>query len=164
MSTTSPYSVIRVTPTLETSEYAVGDVLFASQEIPNAVYGKGGCSKLIGFGMIDYSDQLINDFNIRFTSKQANMGTTNAGVTISDADFKTAEFLGHIVVDTSNWDIDNVNNKSILVGEQGTSQVPELYLQAASDSTSVYFTCENLGSAITYAADSLEFWFMLKRY
>ena len=34
--------VIRVIPTIETSEYASGDVIFNSVAIPNAVMGKGG--------------------------------------------------------------------------------------------------------------------------
>ena len=44
----SDFKVIDVTPTLDTSEYASGDVLFDKVEIPNAVLGNGGCSKLIG--------------------------------------------------------------------------------------------------------------------
>ena len=154
--------VVRVTPTLETSEYAIGDVLFNSTEIPNASGYEGGCGKLVAMGIIDYSDQLINNFNIRFTTNQQNMGTRNAGVTISDADLKTAKLLGHYVINSSSFDVDNVNNKSIVFGETGTSQVSEIFLQADTNSTSVYFTAENLGSAITYAADSLEFWFMIE--
>ena len=40
--------IIRVTPTLSTSEYADGDVLFQMTEIPNAVKEDGGTSKMLG--------------------------------------------------------------------------------------------------------------------
>ena len=45
--------IIRVTPTLDTSAYAVGDVLFNSVEIPNAVKEDGGCSKLTGMYILN---------------------------------------------------------------------------------------------------------------
>ena len=49
----SDYKIIRVTPTLDTSAYADGDVLFTATEIPNAVVGLGGCSKLVGAYIFD---------------------------------------------------------------------------------------------------------------
>jgi len=53
----SDFKIIRVTPTLDTNAYAQGDVLFTATEIPNAVIGLGGCSKLIGAYMLDKADQ-----------------------------------------------------------------------------------------------------------
>tara|TARA_Y100000401_G_C8321127_1_gene225322 strand:+ start:504 stop:998 length:495 start_codon:yes stop_codon:yes gene_type:complete len=164
MSTTSPYRVIRVTPTIETSEYTAGDVLFNSTEIPNAVYGKGGCSRLVGFGMTDYSDQLTNDLHMRFTTKQQNMGTRNSAVSISDADLKTAGLLGHYPVAVATFDMDNTNSKSIFFGETSTSQVAEIFLQADTNSTSVYFTAVTAGTITYTAADDLEFWFLIQQY
>lgn len=154
--------VVRVTPTLETSEYAQNDLLINSTEIPDAVAYNGACSRLVGFGLIDYSDQTLLDFNIRFTKKQQNFGTRNAGVTISDADLKTAELLGHYTVDSSSFDIDNINSQSVVYTNTGTAEIGEIYLQADTNSTSCYFTVEMTSSAITYAADSLEFWFMIE--
>ena len=49
----SDYQIIRVTPTLDTNAYAIGDVLFTATEIPNAVIGLGGCSKLVGAYMFE---------------------------------------------------------------------------------------------------------------
>ena len=40
-------TIIDVTPTLNTNEFADGDALFNYTELPHAVIGKGGCSKLI---------------------------------------------------------------------------------------------------------------------
>ena len=59
----SRYSVIRVTPTLDTSAYADDDVFFNSTEIPSAVIGNGGSSKLIGVTILN-EDDVAHDIDI----------------------------------------------------------------------------------------------------
>ena len=39
----SDYTIIDVTPTLNTNEFASGDALFNYTELPLAVRGNGGC-------------------------------------------------------------------------------------------------------------------------
>ena len=54
--TTNNFSVIRVTPTLDTGAYADNDVFFNPTAIPNAVIGNGGCSKLLGISILNEDD------------------------------------------------------------------------------------------------------------
>tara|TARA_Y100000004_G_scaffold46150_2_gene50660 strand:+ start:1385 stop:1897 length:513 start_codon:yes stop_codon:yes gene_type:complete len=154
--------VVRVTPTLETSEYATNDVMINSTEIPDAAAYNGGCGKLIGFGFIDYSDQTLLDFNIRFTTKQQNFGARNSAVSISDPDLRTAGLCGHYIVDSSTFDVDNVGSQSVTYVNTSSTQVGPILLQADTNSTSAYFTIELTSSAITYSADDLEFFFMIE--
>ena len=56
----SDYKVIRVTPTLDTSQYAALDVLFNSVAIPDAVRGNGGCSKLVGMYLLNQNTDIID--------------------------------------------------------------------------------------------------------
>ena len=65
----SDYKIIRVTPTLSTDAYAQGDVLFVATEIPDAVIGLGGCSKLVGGYVFDKSDG-SDDITFVFTQGQ----------------------------------------------------------------------------------------------
>ena len=62
--------VIRVTPTLDTSAYAIGDVFFVATEIKQAVNEKGGCCKLTNMFILDQSD--IADTDLMFIFTQGN--------------------------------------------------------------------------------------------
>ena len=64
----SKYAVLRVTPTLDTSAYADNDVFFNATEIPNAVKGNGGCSKLIGVTILN-EDDVAHDFDIIYAKR-----------------------------------------------------------------------------------------------
>ena len=72
----SRYSVIRVTPTLDTGAYADDDVFFNSTEIPSAVIGNGGASKLIGLTILN-EDDVAHDIDIVFMQKSTDLGTIN---------------------------------------------------------------------------------------
>tara|TARA_Y100000593_G_scaffold17958_1_gene35860 strand:+ start:21 stop:533 length:513 start_codon:yes stop_codon:yes gene_type:complete len=164
----SKYQIIRVTPTLDTNTYAVGDVLFNSVEIPNAVLGKGGCSKLIAaFLHSNHTDNLT--FDMILTENSATFGTVNATANISDADLRAANVLGYISCepadDTTNF-IDNSEIKRIYDNKSDADlRAPgfdPILLQAGSNSTSVYFAVIG-GSSIAYAAEDLQFIFHIER-
>ena len=159
--------IIRVTPTLDTSTYAAGDVIFNSVEIPNAVLGKGGCSKLVAaFLHSDNTDNLL--FEMIFTENAATFGTVNATANISDGDLRAANVLGYISCesadDTTNY-IDSSEIKRIHDNRSDASAsspgFSPIFLQAASNSTSVYFAVLG-GSSIAYAADDLQFIFHIE--
>ena len=164
----SKYQIIRVTPTLDTSTYAGGDVLFNSVEIPNAVLGKGGCSKLVA--MFLHSNNLDNLlFDMIFTENAATFGTVNGTAGISDADLRAANLLGYVsgesADDTTNY-LDNSEIKRIYDNRSDADYrqpgFSPIFLQAASNSTSVYFAVIG-GSSIAYAADDLQFIFHIER-
>ena len=68
--------IIRVTPVLDTSEYAVGDVLFNSVAIPNAVKEIGGCSKLVAMFVLNQSVSDV-DVDFIFSENSLTLGTQN---------------------------------------------------------------------------------------
>lgn len=161
-------AVIRVIPTLETVEYVGGDVLFNSVAIPNAVLAKGGCSKLVA-AFVQCQNTTNLEFEIIFTENAATFGTVNATANISNADLRTAAFLGYMACEsadeTTNF-IDNCEIKRIYDSRSdaavNTPNADPILLQAASDSTSVYFAVLG-GTTITYAgANDLQFIFHIE--
>ena len=138
----SDYKIIRVTPTLSTDAYAQGDVLFVATEIPDAVIGLGGCSKLVGGYVFDKSDG-SDDITFVFTQGNTALGTINATANISDADLLANNICGITKVDndqaTSSAWIDNSKIHQMLPGSSVAENTQDLLLlQAADDSTSVF--------------------------
>ena len=70
----SNYNIIRVTPTLDTSAYAQGDVLFTATAIPNAVKGDGGCSMLVAMYVLN---QETTEIDIEFIFSEFREGISN---------------------------------------------------------------------------------------
>jgi hypothetical protein len=138
----SDFEIIRVTPTLSTDAYAQGDVLFTATEIPNAVIGNAGCSKLVGAYMFDKSDN-ADDILFVFTEGNTALGTINATANISDADLLANNICGISKVDAdqaqSAQDIDNSRIHQMLPASVAGENTQDLMLlQAADDTTSVY--------------------------
>ena len=163
----SKYSVIRVTPTLDTSAYGDNDVLFNATEIPNAVLGNGGCSKLISVSIVSQNTTMV-DMDIVFMQVTKNLGTINAAVDISDANLEAAKMLGYVSLDGSNSGISLVNSilYTTAAGAEGTVQLDRSFpilLQAESNSTSIYFSAILRDQTPTYAADDLDFVFHIER-
>ena len=158
----SRYSVIRVTPTLDTSAYANNDVFFNSTEIPNAVVGDGGASKLIGITILNEDDS-AHDIDIVFMQKSTDLGTINEAVGSNskwtNVLAKAAGVLGVVSVDWSAGTSDFVNNliySSSTANPSGKSATLPILLQAESDSNSVYMAAISRGGTPTTAADDYE--------
>ena len=157
--TISPYTVIDVTPTLDTSEYASGDVLFDKVEIPNAVLGNGGCSKLMG---LTISSKKAADTNIvvyLMTNNQS-VGAANSALDVSASDGAAAGFLGYVNTSVGGADLGNFVLIQAPTNYEDNHNIPML-LQAASDSSSVYFFASTT-TVQTYAADDLTFRFHIQ--
>jgi len=163
----SDFKVIRVTPTLSTDTYAAGDVLFATTEIPNAVLGLGGTSKLIGISIFN-EDNAANDMDIVFMQVDKDLGTINAAVGSgslwTNALAKAAKVLGFVSIDWSD-NVASLTNNQVHTSRNGDADgngegLPFL-LQAESDSTSVYFAAISGGTPTT-AADDYEFIFHIE--
>ena len=138
----SDYKIIRVTPTLDTSAYADGDVLFTATEIPNAVVGLGGCSKLVGAYIFDKLDS-SSDITFVFSEGNTALGTINATANISDADLLANNICGTCKLDndvsSSGSYIDTSKiHQMIPMSGSGENNDNLMLLQAADDSTSVY--------------------------
>lgn len=79
-------NLITVTPTLDTSAYADGDVLFAPVELANAAGEYGGITMLQSAAIVDASDQGAAFDLLFFNGSSVSLGTLNAACSISDAD------------------------------------------------------------------------------
>tara|TARA_Y100000593_G_scaffold32655_2_gene64381 strand:+ start:3551 stop:4096 length:546 start_codon:yes stop_codon:yes gene_type:complete len=154
--------VVRVSPTLQAGATDSGDVAWNGTEIPNAVLRPGGCSRLSYVQVVNYSDTTC-DFDILFTENTVTIGTVDAAVSITDADLKTAKLLGTIVYVDAEAQVDGINwltSGAEVIGQASRGNLAEgILLQAAEDSTSVYFSgIDRTGADV----DDLEFIFHIE--
>ena len=155
----SNYRVIDVTPTLDTNEFADGDALFNYIEIPDAVRGDNGCSKLINI-TVNSKKAAKTPMEIMFQSNAQSLESANTAMNITAVEGAAAGFLGWVdmpdagALDMGNFIIGNA------VPAVGKPQLP-LLLQAASGSTSVYFSAI-IGGTVTFAASDLTFRFHIQ--
>lgn len=154
--TASNYNIIRVTPTLDTSAYAQGDVLFTATAIPNAVRGNGGCSKLVSMYVLN---QLTTDVDIAYIFSEGStaLGTINATANISDANLEALNINGFLHQDASEAGTLQLDNADLHKVYDAPDNGTPLLLQAAADTTTVYVQGILTGSATpTYAADDID--------
>ena len=154
----SDFKVIDVTPTLDTSEYADGDVLFNKVEIPNAVLGTGGCSKLVGLTCNSKKAADTNIVVFLMTNDQS-VGAANAAMNVSASDGAAAGFLGFVDLSDTGYDMGDFNLHQM--ADTNSDKDMKMLLQAAKDSTSVYFFAKTT-TVQTYAADDLTFRFHIQ--
>lgn len=136
----SNYAIIRVTPTVTTDAYAVGDVLFTATEIPNAVRGNAGCSKLLNMYIIDEDKQTF-DAQFYFTENNTALGTINETANIGDDAFKANQLNSIMYLDKDQAQTSSLDNQAVYqaLSLWGSSEAPTSQLiQAASGSSSVY--------------------------
>ena len=174
MASNLPYpnkKVIRVTPTLSTATYGLRDVFFTATEIPNAVYMPGGGSRLANMFILDQSDIADTDLIFVFSEGNTALGSINETADIEDADLEGLGILGMAFYNASESDteltIDNARIAQCVMGPPNSETsypfTGSMFLQAASDSTSVYVQAI-LRSATTptYAADDLDLIFHIE--
>ena len=158
--------VIRVTATTGGDTVATNDVFFTNVEVPNAVKEEGGISCLKKMYIVNNG---AIDGNIIFTEKSCTLGTLNDAVDISEANLKTAGVLGVGFFDaTSDTDSRLVNTK-IIQGFSNSTQdssnevsVTDIFLKAASGSTSVYCHFVAASNSTSAATDGLQLIFHLE--
>jgi len=163
----SNFEIIRVTPTVIAGTTHGGDVMFNATEIPNAVIGNGGCSKLIGVSITD-QDQENHNMDLIFMSVQTNLGTAGSAPNITDDDLLAADITSSLRIvwgngSTSLGTASSIYTSSGHSDDDDIKQLPIL-LQANAGSTSVFFTAIAGGSDIDFAAtDDLEFMFHIQK-
>jgi len=165
----SDFKIIRVKPTLSTDAYAQGDVLFTSTEIPNAVIGNGGCSKLVAMFIMDKQDGADDDTIFVFHQNNTQqLGTINASADVSDSNLETMKVTGVAFNDgsdaSSGAHIDNARIQQVYPASGSNEDSFQLqFLQAEDDSTSVYISGLNTGTSNpTFADGDLELIFHIE--
>ncbi len=139
------YKAVRLTPTITGVQYANNDILFDTTEIPNAVSKAGGGSKLVNVSLWTKSNDVF-DIELLFFQVNQSMGTVNAARNVSDADWATAKYLGHVVLDGSEDDYNYGNGRIFTFADR--PKLP-IVLQAEAGSTSVYCAAFLSGTDVT---------------
>ena len=150
----SDYKIIRVTPTVDTSQYAVGDVAFTATEIPNAVREDGGCSKILRCFIMD-QDRDTFDIHLFFTEKNTALGTINATADISDANMEAIGLCGLLQAKSDEGQSNVVDNVRIMATQSMTGageSVEPFLIQAEAGSKSVYVSGIITDGTPTFAA------------
>ena len=150
-------AIIRVTPTVTASDaYADGDVLFTATEIPNAVLESGGCSKLVAAYLVDEDSQgtLVQ---LVFTEKNTAIGTLNATADISDANMEAIGVCGFCRFKSDVAFMGGIDQVRLIrwsetVADSERTSAGPIFLQADSDSTSVYVSGIISSGTPTFAA------------
>lgn len=164
----SSKKIIRLTPTLDTNAYAQGDVLFVATEIPNAVIGLGGCSKLVAMYVVNQNTTDV-DIDFIFSENSAVYGTINATANLDDDVLQAANITGFLTLDagessTSQLDTSEIKRVGVTdAGGNSTLVTSPILIQAAPNSTSVYVVGILTGTNTpTYAADDIDLVFHIE--
>jgi hypothetical protein len=161
----SDFEIIRVTPTIIAGTTHAEDVMFNATEIPNAVIGNGGCSKLLGITITD-QDKEDHNMDIVFMSVQTNLGTAGAAADIAANDMLAADITSSLKIDwgtaSSSFSNFSMYTSSAHAVDDDNTQLPIL-LQANAGSTSVYFTAIAKEEMAFAATDDLEFIFHIQK-
>jgi hypothetical protein len=80
-----PLKIIQVTPTLDTSAYASGDLICDVVTITGAALGTGGLCELVSFTIVDQDDQTASAYTVYVTNLSTSWGTFNAAPAPADA-------------------------------------------------------------------------------
>lgn len=156
-------AVIRINPTVSTTEYVANDAVFNSIEIPNAVLGEGGVSRLEGISVRVESATTANggDMMLLFSQKaQANLNDTlSSGVDITVDEVKASNVLGvwhHDQTDSGVAILNGTNVGTTGHSSGGNGATNCLFLKAEEGSTSVYVSGTATSTWTAAATDALE--------
>lgn len=138
--------VLDLTPVLDTSIYADGDVLFVATEIANFFTELGGKRALHSIIVSDGDDQNVA-FDLVFSNASITLGTINAAVSISDAD--AAKIIGVVSFATTDA-VDLINSRLFHKESIG------LVLESAGVTTSVWVAGISRGGTPTYTASGFK--------
>ena len=153
------FKVIRVTPTLATDASTDNDVPFLTTEIPNAVKGTGGTSKLISCSFT-CKQALALSIDVIFMEVDTDYAAAAGGaINISDANLVASKPLGWIQFNGSTSATSLNGNELQSCQSQSADPSLPLILQAASGSTSVYFTAIDRDGGDTFVDGDLTFTF-----
>lgn len=142
-----PQTVVRsLTMSLDTNAYANGDVIAATQELPNAVKVIDGWGTIESLTVIDNDDQ-GQVFDVWVMDANVAMGTENSAPNISDAD--AVSILGRIPVAAADY-IDLGGSKVASIRNIG------LPIKPVDGGTSIYVAIVNGTGTPTYTAAGLK--------
>ena len=130
--------------------------MFNPVEIPAAVRGNGGCSKLMQISILNQNTDNC-DIDLIFMQKSTNLGTINDAPDISDSNAEAANMLGIWRLDGSvvSASLGGARLSTLHAVSAQANQAP-LLLQAEDNSTSVYVAGILRDTTPTFAADDID--------
>jgi hypothetical protein len=140
-----PGDIITITPTLDTSIYASGDVLFTTTAIPNAVRVNDAIAQLQSLVIVDKDDQKP-EIALKFWSSNVTYGAFNGAPSISDSD--AASCLGRVNIVTADYDDDGG------VSTAFKDNIGKI-LKAASGTRTIYITGKLTSGTPTHTASGI---------
>ena len=151
-------NIIRVTPTLvigSPTAFGDGDVLLNLTEIPNATSSRGGLSRLHNISITNYdAESVVMQILFFQTNAGGDLGTENAQVSISDANFRANKPLGWWETNNGDWfDIGSSADSSAMI-YSGTAN--------DNDPTISYFAAIAQDTPTFAATNDLEFCFHIE--
>jgi hypothetical protein len=146
-----PCDVIEVVPVLDTSAYAVGDVLFNPIAIPLATRLLGGRAVLQSVSIVDEDDQKPA-MDLIFFSVLRSLGTINTAPSISDVDARDCLPTVSIAADRF------IDLGGVSIGTALQSEMGRMY-EAGTGSASIFVGAIARSAATFTAADKLRFRF-----
>ena len=154
--------VIRVTPTVAADTSGDNEVPFLTTEIPNAVGSSGGTSKLVSCSFT-CKQALALSIDVIFMEVDTDYAAAAGGaINISDANLVASKPLGWVQFNGQNASTVLNNNELQTAQNQSADPSLPLILQAASGSTSVYFTAIDRDGGDTFTSSDLTFTFGIK--
>ena len=120
--------LLSLTLSLNTGQYASGDVLAATQELASAVRVPGGTGVIQSIRLLDKDDN-GGALDLVFLQPNVSLGTENAAVSISDAN--ADQIIGIVSITAADY-VDLVNSQLVTKTNVG------LAVEAASGATSLY--------------------------
>lgn len=147
-----PVVPVTITPTLDTSIYASGDILFNPTEVANAIVESAGYAKLKALTVFD-GDAQAQSFDLIILQDSTTFGTINTAPTITDANLDPPNYMHTHVVDTG--DYKTVSGASICSYDFGEG------LPLQSTGTSIYVAAILRSGTPTYTASGMKLtlWF-----
>lgn len=136
--------LIDVTLSLDTAQYASGDVLAATQEVANAVATNGAKCLLHSVVVLDKDDQ-GQALDLVFLRTNVSLGSENSAVAITDTDAE--QVLGIVSIAAGDYNDLGANRVATMPGVG-------LVLEADAASTSIYLAAVSKGTG-TYTASGI---------
>lgn len=130
--------VLTLTPTLDTTTYASGDVLFSTAELAGAMRATGGRGYLQSIHVLD-EDDMGQGFEILFLNASTTIGAVNATCAVTDTNARN--IIGRVTVTTSNYldlggsRVATLGNLGLMLQSSGTTS---LFVAGVSTGTGLY--------------------------
>ena len=145
--------IIRVTPTVSTSAYTAGNVLFATTAIPISGTASNSRGTILSVGIVDRVRTASQTITLTFLRSNVALGSLNAAVSMTTTD--ALEVVGQVSVTTS---VDLVNSR---YGEAQSLAIPfevpsgNLYVAATTSGTPTFSAADAVRLRIGMQVESI---------